>query len=272
MHMTSEYALQLTYGPKINFVQPNADLMFESAGRTYGDRAIGVVLSGAGSDAAIGSLAIAHAGGTVIAQDDRTCAFPQMPTSATSLGSVEHVMTPAEIALELERLVHGHRRTAKRPGSDPTAPPPIKVLLADDHKIVLDGLAVLINGEPDMTVVSATDDGASVIRLAAELAPDVVVMDIRMPPPDGIEATRQIVAQSQETRVVALSAENDPLAIDAVLRAGACGYVSKQRAFGELVQAIRTAVDGKVYLSPEVGRMVIAGAVAPPAARPRRRI
>jgi two-component system chemotaxis response regulator CheB len=74
VHMTTEHSVQLVEGPKLHFVQPNASLMFASVGRTYADRAIGVVLSGCGSDAALGSLALAQAGGTVIAQDERRCA------------------------------------------------------------------------------------------------------------------------------------------------------------------------------------------------------
>jgi two-component system chemotaxis response regulator CheB len=275
VHMTTEHCVRLIEGPKIQFVQPNADLMFDSVGKAYGDRALGVVLSGCGSDAALGSLAIAQAGGTVIAQDDRTCGFADMPKAAGKIGSVQLVLTPAEIALELDRWVEGRSRTHHidlTALDDETRPPRIKVVLADDHKIVLDGLRVLLDGEPDITVVSKTEDGATAIRAAAELAPDVVVMDIRMPGIDGIEATRQILASSPDTRVVALSAETDARSVDGMLRAGAVGFLTKQRAFGELVQAIRAVLQGKIYLSKEVARLVTSGAVAPPIARPRRRL
>jgi two-component system, chemotaxis family, protein-glutamate methylesterase/glutaminase len=270
VHMTTEHCVRLIDGPKQHFVQPNADLMFESVGRAYGDRAIAVVLSGSGTDAALGSLAIAHAGGTVIAQDDRTCAFPEMPEAAAKVGSVDLVMTPAEIALELERQVTG--RAQARPGrrSEGLVAPSIKVVLADDHRIFLDGLRLLLESEPDMAVVSSIEDGAAAIRVASELAPDVVVMDIRMPGIDGVEATRQILAALPVTRVVALSAESDARTVDGMLRAGACGYLTKQRAFGELVDAIRSVMQGRIYLSHEVARMVTAGAVAAPAQRPRR--
>ncbi len=269
VHMTTERSVRLIDGPRIDFVKPSADLMFESVGRVYGDRAIGIVLSGCGSDAALGSLAIARAGGTVIAQDDRTCAFPDMPRAATEIGGVDLVMTPAEIAAELDRIVDDRPRVA--PSAHP-AVAQIRVQLADDHRIVLDGLRVLLEGEADITVVSHTEDGIQAIRGAAELAPDVIVMDIRMPGVDGIEATRQILAASPGTRVIALSAENDPVAISAMIQAGASGYLTKHRAFGELVTAIRTVMQGKLYLSDEVARMIKAGSIRPPPARPSRRV
>jgi two-component system chemotaxis response regulator CheB len=273
VHMTAEHCVRLIDGPKLHFVRPNADLMFDSVGKTYGDRAIGVVLSGCGSDAALGSLAIAHAGGKVLAQDGRTCGFPDMPNAAIKVGSVELVLTPAEIALELHRLVEGGSPVQAGVAEDTAALPPIRVLLADDHRIVLDGLGVLLEGEPDLRVVSKVEDGAAAIRIAAELAPDVVVMDIRMPGLDGVAATREILMSAPATSVLALSAEGDPGTVDAMLRAGALGYLTKQRAFSELVQAIRTVIEGKPYLSQEVARMVTAGIVTPPrprGVRPRR--
>jgi len=198
-------------------VQPNADVMFESVSRAYGERAIGVVLSGCGSDAAVGSLAIAQAGGTVIAQDDRTCGYPDMPAAAAKLGSVELVLTPAEIAQELHRLVAGPPGARGRVADAPEVTR-IKVVLADDHKIVLDGLAVLLDGEADIDLVCKVENGTTAVRVVSELAPDVVVMDIRMPGMDGITATQQILAVAPETRVIALSAQSDPRSVSAMLR------------------------------------------------------
>lgn len=275
MHMTIEHSVRLIDGPRLGFVKPSADLMFSSVSRAYGDRAIGVVLSGSGADAAIGSMAIARAGGTVIAQDDRTCEFADMPKAATRVGSVELVLTPGEIAYELQRLVEGRSASG---GAEPHpevhqyAAPRIKVVLVDDHQIVLDGLGVLLEGEPDMNVVSKVGDGEHAVQAAREFSPDVIVMDIRMPGIDGLEATRQIVAANPHTRVIALSAESDPRTVDGILRAGASGYLTKQRAFGELVQAIRAVTEGRIYLSDEIARMVVSGAVASPIARPQRRL
>jgi two-component system, chemotaxis family, protein-glutamate methylesterase/glutaminase len=266
VHMTTERSVHLVDGPRIEFVRPSADLMFDSVAHAYGARAIGVVLSGCGDDAALGSLAIAHAGGTVLAQDTRTCQFEGMPAAAVKIGAVEAEMTPAEIALELERLVHG--RAGKRGSWSDT---PIDVVLADDHRIVLDGLRVLLESEPDLRVVAHTEDGAAAIEAAIELEPDAVVMDIRMPGIDGIESTRQILAKHPHIHVIALSAENEPAYIDRMLQAGAAGYLTKHRAFDDLVTAIHTVMNGKPYLSPEVARLVKSGSVSPPRGRVARR-
>jgi two-component system chemotaxis response regulator CheB len=258
VHMTTEHCVRLIDGPRIQFVQPSADLMFESVGRAYGNRAIGVVLSGCGSDAALGTLAIAQAGGRVIAQAPQTCGFSGMPESAMKTGAVEQVMTPAEIAMTLHRWVDDHAIPK------PAAAGSIRVLLVDDHQIVLDGLRVLLEGEPDVTVVARAGDGETAVRLAAELAPDVVVMDIRMAGLDGVEAMQRILADRLKTRVVALSSETDRRTVDRAFRAGATGYLSKHRAFGELAQAIRAVSQGKVYLSPEIARLAIQGSIVPP--------
>ena len=116
MHMTTEHCVRLLKGPKLRYVRPSADLMFESVGRAYGNRAIGVVLSGCGSDAARGSLAMAHAGAAVLAQDQSTCAFPDMPRAAVELGAVERVGTPLEIS---ELLRHWQRASAESASAAP---------------------------------------------------------------------------------------------------------------------------------------------------------
>jgi two-component system chemotaxis response regulator CheB len=267
VHMTAEHCVRLIAGPKLRFVQPNADLMFESVGRTYGERAVGIVLSGAGSDAALGSVAIANAGGTVLAQQKNTCAFTSMPQTALSTGAVDKSLAPAEIAQMLNRWgADGNSAVQAAWQAGATDVTKIRVLLVDDHRIVLDGLGVLLDGEPDMSVVAKVEDGARAIDAAAELTPDVVVMDIRMPGVDGVEATRRILAGSPTTRVLALSSDSHTRCVDEILRAGAMGYLTKHRAFGELVQAIRKVIQGKIYLSREIAQLVTAGLVAPPAA------
>lgn len=254
VHMTTEHSVHLVEGPRVEFVRPNADVMFSSVAKAYGERAIGVVLSGCGTDAAVGSLAIAHAGGTVIAQDPATAEHSGMPSSAVQLDAVEAVMAPAEIGAELQRLITRCAPTTNRDKA-------IEVVLADDHRIVLDGLRVLLEGEPDLHVVANTENGADAIKAAIELEPDVVVMDIRMPGIDGIESTREILARHPQIRVVALSAESDVRTIDLMLRAGAAGYLTKHRAFDELVIAIRTVMKGKPYMSPEIAQLVKHGRV-----------
>jgi two-component system, chemotaxis family, protein-glutamate methylesterase/glutaminase len=252
MHMTTEHCVRLIDGPRLRHVKPSADLMFESAGRTYGERAIGVVLSGCGSDAAAGSLAIAEAGGLVLAQDPRTCRFGGMPKAAVRAGAVERVLAPAQIAEMLCSSVGpdaGARRLDAASGLRASATSPLRILLVDDHQIVLDGLRVLLEREPDMTVIAAAEEGVAAVRSATEARPDIVVMDVRMPGLDGIEATRLILSSQPWIKVVALSAEHDARLVDCMLNAGAAGYLSKEQAFGELVCAIRAVMRGELYVS-----------------------
>ncbi len=264
--MTAEPCVRLIEGPRLRFVRPSADLMFESVSRTYGERAMGVVLSGSGSDAALGSVAIANAGGTVLAQHQSTCWFASMPESAAKTGSVDELLTPAEIAQTLHRWAEGHGRLPLNRTCPEGSAAKIRVLLVDDHRIVIDGLCVLLDGEADMSVVAKAEEGASAIRMATEFSPDVVVMDIRMPGVDGVEATRQILASNPAIRVVALSSDTHARSVDGILSAGATGYLTKHRAFGELVQAIRNVMQGKTYLSREIAQLITTGAADPPLA------
>jgi len=133
----------------------------------------------------------------------------------------------------------------------------IKIILADDHQIVRQGLRTLLAAEPDMEVVAEADNGRAVIKLAQELRPQVVIMDITMPDLNGIEATRQILAESPGIKVIALSMHSDSLFVLNMLRAGASGYLLKDCALEELVKAIRTVVSNKTYLSPGISDIVI---------------
>ncbi len=133
----------------------------------------------------------------------------------------------------------------------------IKIILADDHQIVRQGLRTLLTAEPDMEVVAEADNGRAVLKLAQELSPQVVIMDISMPDLNGIEATRQILAESPGVKVIALSMHSDSLFVLNMLRAGASGYLLKDCALEELVKAIRTVVALKTYLSPGVSDIVI---------------
>ncbi len=131
------------------------------------------------------------------------------------------------------------------------------ILLADDHRVVREGLRTLLAQEADLTVVGEAADGREVVALARTLRPDVVIMDIAMPELNGIEATRLIVAESPSIRIVALSMYADRRFVTQILRAGALGYVLKEAAFEELARAIRTVATGKPYLSPTVAGFVI---------------
>jgi len=133
----------------------------------------------------------------------------------------------------------------------------IKVLLADDHKIVRDGLRTLLEKNPDIVVAGEAEDGREALQMAKKLLPDVVVMDIAMPDLNGIEATRQILADRSDVRVVALSMHSDKRFVSEMLKAGASAYLLKDCAFEELITAIRTVMKGKIYLSPGIAGVVI---------------
>jgi len=133
----------------------------------------------------------------------------------------------------------------------------IRILLADDHKIVRDGVRSLIEKEPDMDVIAEAGDGRTAVRLAQELAPAVVVMDISMPDLNGMEAARQIADTAPDVRVLALSMYADRRFVSEMLRAGASGYLPKKCAFEELADAIRTVATGRIYLSPTISEVVV---------------
>jgi DNA-binding NarL/FixJ family response regulator len=133
----------------------------------------------------------------------------------------------------------------------------IKIILADDHQIVRQGLRTLLAAEPDMKVVGEADNGRATLKLVQDLTPQVVIMDISMPDLNGIEATRQILAETPEIKVIALSMHSDSLFVLNMLKAGASGYLLKDCALEELVKAIRTVVRQKTYLSPGISDILI---------------
>jgi DNA-binding NarL/FixJ family response regulator len=125
----------------------------------------------------------------------------------------------------------------------------IRILLADDHRILREGLRSLLAQQPDVTVVGEASDGDSVVALARQLQPDLVIMDVVMPGTDGIAATRQIRAECPETKVIALSMHSDRRFVSEMVRAGAQGYLVKDSAFEELNLAVRTVMSNRPYLS-----------------------
>jgi two-component system, NarL family, response regulator NreC len=133
----------------------------------------------------------------------------------------------------------------------------IRVLLADDHKITRQGLRSLLEKQPDVEVVAEAENGRSAVRLAGELAPDIIIMDITMPDLNGIEATRQILSESPDIKIIALSMHSDTLFVTEMLKSGAAGYLLKDCAFEELTRAIKTVVDNKTYLSPSISGIVV---------------
>lgn len=133
---------------------------------------------------------------------------------------------------------------------------PIRILLADDHTVVRDGLRALLEKQPDMTVVAEASDGRDSIRLAEEQSPDVVVMDIGMPSLNGIEATRRILAANPRTAVVMLSMHQDESYVLRSLKAGAKGYLLKDSLRGDVIDAIRAVAQGRSFLTRKVRRML----------------
>jgi DNA-binding NarL/FixJ family response regulator len=128
----------------------------------------------------------------------------------------------------------------------------IRVMTADDHPIVRMGLKAIVANEPDMSVVAEASDGKDAVSLYEQHAPDVVLMDLRMPQLDGIAATRSIVAAHPNARVIALTSYEGDADVYRALDAGACGYLIKDMVSSEVVSAIRKAVAGKRVIPPAV--------------------
>ncbi|OGR31030.1 MAG: DNA-binding response regulator [Desulfobacca sp. RBG_16_60_12] len=133
----------------------------------------------------------------------------------------------------------------------------IKVLIADDHQIVRDGLRSMLEKEPWIKVVGEAEEGRTTLRLARELEPDVIIMDVSMPDLNGIEATRQIVAEFPTIKVIALSMHNDRRFVLNMIKAGAKGYLLKDSAFKELAKAIKVVVSNQTYLSGEIADILV---------------
>jgi two-component system response regulator NreC len=124
----------------------------------------------------------------------------------------------------------------------------IRILLAEDHKIVRDGLRSLLEKNDELQVVGEAANGQSAIELSHDLLPDIVLMDIGMPVMNGIEATEKIIAEQPGVKVLALSMHSDKRFIASMMEAGASGYLLKDCAFDELIEAIHTVASGRVYL------------------------
>jgi DNA-binding NarL/FixJ family response regulator len=132
-----------------------------------------------------------------------------------------------------------------------------RILIADDHRIVREGLRALLGDQAAITVVGEAEDGRKAVELAARLRPDIVIMDITMPGLNGIEATRQIVAANPGTRVIALSIHSDRRFVQQMFEAGATGYLLKEGAFEELTRAIHTVAEGRAFVSPGIAGILI---------------
>lgn len=144
----------------------------------------------------------------------------------------------------------------------------LRILLADDHAVVREGLKALINAQPGMEVSGEAADGRNACRLARTLRPGVVILDVSMPEMNGAEAAEELRRDCPEVRVLALTVHEDKGYLLRLLAAGAAGYVLKGAAAEELIHAIRTVAAGGVYLDPTVAGKVVGGFVRHPAGTP----
>ncbi|HEY9283784.1 MAG TPA: response regulator transcription factor [Pyrinomonadaceae bacterium] len=143
----------------------------------------------------------------------------------------------------------------------------LRVLIADDHEMMREGLKLLVNRQTDMEIVGEADNGRAAVAQARELKPDVVVMDISMPEMNGLKATERLKTQCPEIKVLTLTRHADDAYLRKLLQAGASGYLLKKSASGELVRAIRAVAAGSTYLDPAVTGRVISDALGKGPAR-----
>ncbi len=134
---------------------------------------------------------------------------------------------------------------------------PIRVLVVDDHDLYRTGMASLLGSQPDIEVIAQASGGRMGVRLADELRPDVVLMDVRMPDLEGTQATREILERDPSTRVLALTVASEASDVAAVVRAGACGYLAKDTPIDGVAIAIRAATQGVAWLSPRAAEVVL---------------
>ncbi|MGW2964174.1 response regulator [Streptomyces sp. NPDC001220] len=134
---------------------------------------------------------------------------------------------------------------------------PARVVVADDQTVVREGIVMLLGLLPGVEVVGAAGDGEEAVRLVAELAPDVVLMDLRMPRCDGVEATRRIRAEYPGTQVVVLTTFADDESLFPALKAGARGYLTKDAGGDEIVRAVQSVLSGDAGLSPSIQRRLL---------------
>jgi two-component system, NarL family, response regulator NreC len=132
-----------------------------------------------------------------------------------------------------------------------------RIILADDHKIIREGLRALLEKQPDMEVIAEAQDGLTTVNLVQKLLPDVVIMDIGMPEMNGIDATTKIASDFKSVKVISLSMHSDRRFVMQMLRAGAVGYLLKDSAFEELVTAIHAVVSRRYYLSQKITDVVV---------------
>lgn len=135
----------------------------------------------------------------------------------------------------------------------------IKIILADDHNVMREGLRLVLDRESDLEILAEADNGRAAVSAAKKLGPDLVVMDVSMPDLNGMEATRQIVAENPDIKILALSMYSDKRFVEGMFKAGVSGYILKNCIARELVSAIRFVAKGEIYISPKIAGTIIHG-------------
>jgi two-component system, NarL family, response regulator NreC len=133
----------------------------------------------------------------------------------------------------------------------------LRILLADDHEMIREGLKLVINAQPDMQCCGEAADGRAAVELTCKLLPDMVVMDVSMPELNGLQATKKIKTDCPQVKVLTLTRHSDDGYLQQLLKAGVSGYVLKQSASTELIHAIRAVANGNIYLDPAIAQKVI---------------
>jgi len=132
-----------------------------------------------------------------------------------------------------------------------------KVLIVDDHPLMRQGLRRALEAQPDLAILAECSNGYEALQSVRQVAPDLVIMDVHLPDLSGIEVSRRILAERPNTKVIILSADSDRALVDTALQIGVCGYLLKSGVVEELARAVSMAMEGRLYLSPEVASIVL---------------
>ena len=191
-------------------------------------------------------------------------------TSATGGGAADlHAPAPLSFHGKEQRLRLRVSESSRTEGRDARGQGMLRVLVVDDHDVVRTGLSSLLSAEPDIEVVAQASGGRMGVRLAAELAPDVVLMDLWMPDLSGPEATKEILERDPSLRVVARTVASEDRDVAAVLEAGAVGFLAKDTPIDRLVEAVHAAATGAAWLSPRAAEVVLGRIRTTTVAEPR---